>query len=170
MKFTSTLITFGLIAFAAAQTTTSSAAASQITQSEQQKCVTSCDGNLTCTAECLGNPAPTEDMVNATTQCAMKCEQGDGTETQTKKYADCQQKCISDNFFVNPSGASGAASRASASATGVIGASGTGTRSSPTASGSAADASGSSAPNAAGHLAVSGAAGVIALIVAAVAL
>jgi len=166
MKFTSTILAFGLIVFAAAQSTTTSAPAASVTPSEQEKCVVSCKGDLKCTAECMGNPAPSEEMVNATTQCAMKCVQGNGTEEETKKYAECQQKCIQENFFVNPSGASGVVSRASATSTG-----GTATRtSSPSSSGTADDADASSAPNAAGHLAVSGAAGVLALLVAAVAL
>lgn len=49
-------------------------------------------------------PSPNEDQVNDTTKCMAKCEQGNGTEEQTKKYADCQQKCISDHFYVSSEG------------------------------------------------------------------
>ncbi|KAA8896121.1 hypothetical protein FN846DRAFT_966224 [Sphaerosporella brunnea] len=190
MKFTTALVVFGLVAAAAAQSSgTASAAEPTVTLSPEQKCLQSCSaGDVSCQSNCMGNPNPDASMVNATTACAAKCDQGDGSKAATEKYAACQQDCIKKYFF--SSGANGATATdaatgttAAATATGTgtskaatatgTGASGTHTAASGTHAGSssASSASASSAPaNDAGTLAVSGAAGILAMVAAAFAL
>jgi len=116
MKFSAAFLAFGLVAAVAAQTSTESAASPQPT-SAQQKCVTACKSDVDCAAKCLGNPAPTKDMVNATTECMAACPQGNGTAPETAKYAACQTKCINDQFLSN-SGSSNSSSDSSSSDSG----------------------------------------------------
>ncbi|KAF8246866.1 hypothetical protein K440DRAFT_317821 [Wilcoxina mikolae CBS 423.85] len=124
MKFSTVLFAFGLVAAVSAQTKASSSAApvesSSYTQA-QQKCMSGCGSNLSCIAECFGNPAPTEDMVHRTTKCMGDCKQGDGTAEQTAAYAACQQKCIADQFYSNGSGAKSAAATGTGTAAAATG-------------------------------------------------
>ncbi|KAF8534473.1 hypothetical protein BDD12DRAFT_809333 [Trichophaea hybrida] len=158
MKFSTVLFAFGLVAAVSAQTKSSSSAAPAESSSytpAQQKCLAGCNNNLSCIAECFGNPAPTEDMVHRTTKCMGDCKQGNGTAEETAAYAACQQKCIADQFFSSGSGAKSAA----ATGTGTVGSAATGTGSNAKATGTegststssgssaAASASGSSAAN-----------------------
>jgi len=104
MKFSAVLISLVAAAgFVAAQSNTNSAPVPTNTSSYDPvtvACLGKCDeSDVNCRAACFGNPHPNENDVNATTQCAMKCVQGDGTEEQTAKYAACQQKCITDLFL-----------------------------------------------------------------------
>lgn len=174
MKFSTVLFAFGLVAVASAQTKSSSALQPVETSSytpAQQKCMSGCNNDLNCIAECFGNPAPTEDMVHRTTKCMGDCKQGDGTAEQTAKYAACQQKCIADQFYSSGSGAKSAAGTGTgtasiAKATGTN--TGTGTDSegtTPTASGSSADAS-ASGSSAASTYSAPGLAGLLAMLAA----
>jgi len=121
MKFSAV---FGVLALAGAvmaQSTTTGASAPANTDvvTTYGKLVDDClkvckDGDVACQALCLSNPNPSEDMANSTTECAAKCEQGDGTEAQTAKYAACQQACIKKHFLptegpgsAKPSGSAG---------------------------------------------------------------
>jgi hypothetical protein len=105
MRFSTVLVSFVAAAgFVAAQSSSSTTSTVPVPTTSYDKKTAAClDGcpedNVNCRAACFGNPHPDENAVNATTQCAMKCVQGDGTEEQTKKYADCQQKCITQNFL-----------------------------------------------------------------------
>lgn len=120
MKFTTILFSAALIAGAVAQSTTGTTAATTATTSTSvsiapvetnssygevvDQCMTDCKkGDTGCLATCLGNPNPTEEQVNETTKCAAACEQGNGTEEQTKAYADCQWDCTVKYFLPNSS-------------------------------------------------------------------
>jgi len=123
MRFSTVLVSLVAAAgFVAAQSSSSTASVAPAPTTSYDKKTAAClDGcpedDVNCRAACFGNPHPDEAAVNATTQCAMKCVQGDGTEEQTKKYADCQQKCITQNFLTvsgsNPK-ATGSSSTSSA--------------------------------------------------------
>lgn len=104
MKFSAVLLST-LAAVAVAQSTQKEPESSFTP--EQLECLEQAGSDLARKAECLGAPGPTEEMANATTQCAMECEQGDGSPEATEMYAACQQKCIVDGFFVSTLGADG---------------------------------------------------------------
>jgi len=106
MRFSTVIVSLVAAAgFVAAQSSSVTSSAPIPTNSSSYDkatvaCLEGCNINdVNCQASCLGNPHPDEAAVNATTQCAMKCVQGDGTVEQTKIYADCQQKCITDLFL-----------------------------------------------------------------------
>jgi len=109
MRFSTVLVSLVAAAgFVAAQSSTTSSTTPVATTS-YDKVTAACLGgckveDVNCQAACLGNPHPDEAAVNATTQCAMKCVQGNGTEEETKKYADCQQACIHTNFLTTTGG------------------------------------------------------------------
>ncbi|KAJ4355282.1 hypothetical protein N0V95_003037 [Ascochyta clinopodiicola] len=83
-----------------------------------------------CRASCLGIARPNSSQAVETTECAAKCDQGDGTAEATKKYSDCVQSCIASLF---PSSQTGSQIPGAAASSGA--AAGTGTKSAnPTAS------------------------------------
>ena len=83
----------GLAALAAAQSTT-------VELSPMEKCALDCgDKDICCRAACANVPCPSDAMANRTTECAMNCDQGDGSPEDTKKYAECQSQCINSYFF-----------------------------------------------------------------------
>ncbi|EEQ86424.1 hypothetical protein, variant 2 [Blastomyces dermatitidis ER-3] len=67
--------------------------------SQANQCATDCGSDICCTAKCFKVPCPSENMVNQTTQCAMDCPQGSGTPDDAINYADCQTKCINAFFL-----------------------------------------------------------------------
>ena len=70
-----------------------------VSLSPQATCLAKCPvTDLNCQALCVGSAHPNEEQVNKTTQCAEKCDQGDGSPEDTQKYSDCVQKCIANNF------------------------------------------------------------------------
>jgi hypothetical protein len=73
--------------------------------------------DLCCQAACVGVPCPNAAQANATTECAMSCDQGSGSAADTKAYGDCQSACISSLFFTSTAGAAatGSNSRAAGS-------------------------------------------------------
>jgi len=119
-----------------------------------QTCIAACPaGDVNCQAACVGAAHPNSSQVVDTTQCAMKCDQGDGTPAATAAYAKCQQACIASFFPTSQTIAANAASVAASSA-----ASGTasGAEASSKASGTAAQtATGSAASGTAGAQATS---------------
>ncbi|KAG8169818.1 hypothetical protein KVR01_000563 [Diaporthe batatas] len=170
MRFTSIIVAGALAMFACAQDTTgttsstATAATTDAAQASTLACLDACDaGDVNCRAVCLGVPHPDAGQVNATTECAAKCDQGDGSKSDTDAYGACVDDCIANNFYTSGgtpqatagSGSSGStASGSSASATSTSdssddsssstsgsGSSGTSSSSSEsaTASGSAAD-------------------------------
>lgn len=79
MKFSTILMALGFAtaAIAASTTETSTSAAPSVSLTPTQLCLNSCAlGDVTCQAECMGVPSPDAAAVNATTECAGKCEQG----------------------------------------------------------------------------------------------
>lgn len=58
-------------------------------------------------------PNPDEDQIEATHACVAKCDQGNGTQEQTDKYAECINACIKENYYdatqgtPKPTGAAG---------------------------------------------------------------
>lgn len=83
-------------------------------------------------------PCPSQYQANATTECAAKCPQGNGTQSETEQYASCQASCVS-SYFLSTGTAGPSATASSGSATATFGGSDT-----TTAGGSAASASGES--------------------------
>lgn len=63
--------------------------------------------DLCCKAACVGVPCPNPAQVDATTECAMSCNQGNGSAVDTKNYGDCQSACIS-SLFLTSTGAAAA--------------------------------------------------------------
>ncbi|RFU77935.1 hypothetical protein TARUN_4334 [Trichoderma arundinaceum] len=157
MRFT--FVLSGLFAVLAAAADSGSATVSvDPAQKSQLACLDKCPkGDVDCQAHCitvwfipladavsplspgLGVPSPNQSQANATTQCAAKCPQGDGSVADTKAFAACIDKCIHEHYYVT--------SKGTPEATGAPGgnnaASGSGsdTTAAPTGS-SASDASG----------------------------
>lgn len=113
------IATLALAAIASAQNSTSSApTATSASLSPQQTCLAKCAStDICCQAACVNVPCPNEAQVNATTSCAMKCVQGNGSEEETAAYAKCQQACISSNFLTT----TGTGAAATATGTGASG-------------------------------------------------
>ncbi|GKT42106.1 uncharacterized protein ColSpa_02287 [Colletotrichum spaethianum] len=181
MRFTSIIVTGALAILASAQSSTlatSTSTAVSAASSEQAaiaKCLEGCPAtDVGCQSKCISVPNPNESQVNKTTACVAACPQGDGSPSDTQKYADCSQKCISEYYFSSggtPAATAGSGSGSSGSATAATatGASATGsaTRASGSAnaaSGTDAAASGTSTPNAAPVLIGSASFGVFGLI------
>ncbi|PNS20927.1 hypothetical protein CAC42_2858 [Sphaceloma murrayae] len=176
MKFT--VILAGLVGVALAQSgssTENTASSTSTSLSPTQTCLAACSaGDVNCQAACLGNPFPNEAQVNATTECSMRCVQGNGTQEETEAYGRCLESCRASYFissgtnFVGASqtaGASGSGSApasGSATATGAAstGASGSATRSGATSTGSSGTASGSASGTASASAAASSGAAV----------
>jgi hypothetical protein len=101
--------------------------------------------DICCLAACVKVPCPNQAQVNATTECAGKCPQGNGTEGETAQYAACQSSCISSYFLTavpSSTAASGSAATNSAATTGSAG--------TATASGGSGSSGGSSTASASG--------------------
>jgi len=115
--------------------------------------------DICCQANCVKVPCPNSSQVNATTECAARCPQGNGTAGDTAQYASCQSSCIS-SFFLTANSAStsssgSAATNNAASTTGSVettSATGSGSASSGASSTASATGSSSSSKGAADHL------------------
>ncbi|KAF8469605.1 hypothetical protein BDZ91DRAFT_720551 [Kalaharituber pfeilii] len=132
MKFFTVLVSAGLVAFAAAQSSTSSQLPTPSSSYDEKTtaCLDACSPrDVACYANCLHAPAPDESQVNETTKCAAACEQGDGSAEQTEAYGKCQRACVEQHFLPQTSGGS-SGPRPTGDATGT----GTG-RPSPTGTG-----------------------------------
>jgi hypothetical protein len=75
--------------------------------------MTGAKSDICCQASCAKVPCPNQSQVNATTECAAKCPQGNGTAGDTAQYASCQSSCIS-SYFLTASGASTSSSGSAA--------------------------------------------------------
>lgn len=65
----------------------------------QQSCAIACDpSDLACRAACVGVARPNASQAVETTECAARCDQGNGSPADTQKYSDCVQSCISSLF------------------------------------------------------------------------
>jgi len=103
MKYSAILLAFALGVAAIPQdqpsTITSAPASPSTTQSATEICLAKCDpSDVTCQARCVGVARPNESQIVETTECAAKCDQGDGSPEATEKYADCQQACFAKYF------------------------------------------------------------------------
>ncbi|KAJ9625873.1 hypothetical protein H2203_004637 [Taxawa tesnikishii (nom. ined.)] len=152
MKFSTTFFLAGLLGLSMAapqaSATTDAAVSGTSTStslSPTQTCLNACNaGDVNCQAACLGNPNPNAAQINATTNCAAQCPQGNGSASDTQQYADCQQNCIS-SYFLTSTSLAGAAATLGASTASTTGSAAVTTGSaSGTASNTGAAASASS--------------------------
>ncbi|KAG9776769.1 hypothetical protein ABEF93_002334 [Exophiala dermatitidis] len=129
MRFFAALASFGLVALVAAQdaTNTSSSstgvasASSSPTLTAQAKCLQKCNAaDICCQAACVNVPCPNDAQANRTTECAAKCPQGNGTQSETEQYASCQASCVS-SYFLSTGTAAPTATGSSSSATATFG-------------------------------------------------
>ncbi|KAJ9307303.1 hypothetical protein DTO217A2_3182 [Paecilomyces variotii] len=119
MKF-NLFVLSGLLAFAAAADSTSSSASATASLSPEASCAAKCAASdVCCKAQCYKVPCPNDAMANDTTACAAACPQGSGTPADTQKYAQCQQSCFSSLFF--PATASGDSSNGQATVASTTG-------------------------------------------------
>lgn len=93
MQFTIPFI--AVIGLAAAQSsTTNDASGTTSSLSPTQTCLAACaSGDVNCQAQCVGVPFPNGAQINATTDCSMNCDQGDGSPSATEQYGQCLQRC-----------------------------------------------------------------------------
>ncbi|KAF2662978.1 hypothetical protein K491DRAFT_672800 [Lophiostoma macrostomum CBS 122681] len=165
MKYAAIIVSLAIGAFAlpqdASTITSAPASAASAGLTPQQSCAVACDpADVNCKASCLGIAHPNSSQAVETTECAEKCDQGDGSPEATEKYSECVQGCIASYFPSSQTVQVGAAaSSAAASLTGSAAsaassgashaASGTGSQATGTGtpSGSAAAASGTGAAN-----------------------
>jgi hypothetical protein len=97
MKFSTALISAALVAFAAAQTTTST---SEIPKTTQEICLEDCgDSDVTCRAGCLGVPRPNEEQIAETDKCSRACDQGEGSPEDIEAYGQCLLACVDSHFL-----------------------------------------------------------------------
>ncbi|KAI0966934.1 hypothetical protein F4678DRAFT_262691 [Xylaria arbuscula] len=133
MRFTSFVVA-GLFAVAAsAQTSTTTADSTSVSDdpaqssaaSQVEQCLASCDDSDTkCRANCIAVPSPDTQNVNATTACVAACPQGNGTAAENQAYSDCVQQCIGEYYYTTTGTPNLATSKAgnsdAASVTGVV--------------------------------------------------
>ncbi|KAH0544205.1 hypothetical protein FGG08_001650 [Glutinoglossum americanum] len=148
MKVSGTVILSGLLAVAVQAvpqaTETSAAPVPTHTPTPQEICLGKCSpSDVDCQAACITVPAPNQSMANETHDCAAKCNQGNGSPSDTEAYSNCVQGCISSYFYSTGGSAatakpnaSGSASAGSAAATGTGTGAATGTGKGSVATGS----------------------------------
>ncbi|KAB8074145.1 hypothetical protein BDV29DRAFT_174053 [Aspergillus leporis] len=95
---------------AAATTTTTTAATTTASLSPEQSCALKCDKtDGCCIAACFKVPCPNASQANDTNNCVAACPQGTGTPSDTQRYIDCSNRCLSSHFFpITATGGSGA--------------------------------------------------------------
>ncbi|KAJ6119204.1 hypothetical protein N7523_003484 [Penicillium sp. IBT 18751x] len=105
MKF-SIIALSTLLAFAAAETTTTAETVTA-TLTPEQSCAKNCNStDRCCVADCYKVPCPNEAQANDTNSCVAACPQGNGTAADTKKYTDCQNACFNSHFLATGAAAS----------------------------------------------------------------
>ncbi|PLB45171.1 hypothetical protein P170DRAFT_274320 [Aspergillus steynii IBT 23096] len=90
-----------LLGLAVAQSSTSTGEASATTSlSPEASCAKKCsDNDLCCVASCYKVPCPSDSQANDTVSCVAACPQGTGSPSDTDRYAKCQSSCYSSHFF-----------------------------------------------------------------------
>lgn len=87
-------------------------------------CIHDCPaGDVTCQAACQGIARPNSSQAVETNECAAKCDQGDGSASDTKAYAACQQDCFAKYFpssQTNFGGAAGAVASVTSAVSGAV--------------------------------------------------
>ncbi|KAL2209872.1 hypothetical protein CC79DRAFT_1365288 [Sarocladium strictum] len=101
MRFTAALIASALSAVAVAQTTSASPSYSiDPAQASVVACLDKCaDTDIDCLARCNPVPNPSEDQVIALDKCVGDCDQGDGSDADSKKYEECRASCIAEHYY-----------------------------------------------------------------------
>ncbi|KAH6638305.1 hypothetical protein C7974DRAFT_423200 [Boeremia exigua] len=147
MKYTAVLLAFAAGALAQSSVITDApATTSAPAVAPSISCVSACSaGDVTCQASCLGIARPNSSQAVETTECAEKCDQGDGSAEATQKYSDCVQGCIAKLFPSSQTGAAVPGGAASAAVSGSNGASGTAAATGASGTGSSGTQTGSSA-------------------------
>lgn len=103
MKFTTTAI-FAAVLAAASVTASPQPVVTKVPLTPSQKCLNQCPENddyVNCAAQCVGVPYPTSGDTEDTRKCVAKCPQGDGTEEDTAKYAECSNECFKSYFYTS---------------------------------------------------------------------
>lgn len=117
MKFSTALISAALVAFAAAQSTTST---SEIPKTSQALCLEDCDdSDVTCRAACLGVPRPNEEQIAETDKCSRACDQGKGSPEDIEAYGQCLLACVDSHFLPTSVGGGAAPTGSGAAPTGT---------------------------------------------------
>ncbi|KAA8643570.1 hypothetical protein EYZ11_003195 [Aspergillus tanneri] len=89
-----------LLGLAVAQSSTSGPPAASTSLTAQESCAKRCDDkDLCCKAQCYKVPCPSDSQANDTISCVAACPQGTGSPSDTEKYASCQSSCYSSHFF-----------------------------------------------------------------------
>ncbi|KAK1139936.1 hypothetical protein N8T08_011013 [Aspergillus melleus] len=90
-----------LLGLAVAQSTTSTGEASATTSlSPEASCAKKCnETDLCCVAQCYKVPCPSDSQADDTVSCVAACPQGTGSPSDTDRYAKCQSSCYSSHFF-----------------------------------------------------------------------
>lgn len=151
MKYTAAFLAFAVGALAQSSVTSAPTTISTPEVSPSLSCVEACDASdVTCKAGCLGIARPNPSQAIETTECAAKCDQGDGTKEATERYSDCVQSCIANLFPSSQTGSQvpGGAAASSAAVTGT--AANSANSANPTAS-TGASGSGSGSGSSAGQ-------------------
>jgi len=105
--------------------TSSVATTTSASLTPQATCLAACQpGDVNCQAACVGTAHPNSAQANQTNECAAKCPQGDGSTSDSDKYASCVSACISSHFPTSQtvgaaSGATGTVASNPAAATGT---------------------------------------------------
>jgi len=103
-----------------------SAPAPSRTPTPQETCLKACGPtDVNCQARCVGVPFPGESAMNSATECVAKCDQGDGSQAATDRYALCRNNCLSSFITLGTTAVAATGTGAGASPTGT-GASGSG--------------------------------------------
>lgn len=127
MKYSTVLLSLAVGVFALPQeasVTSAPPTTSTVELTPQQTCLNTCDpSDVTCRAACLGVARPNSSQAVDTNECAAKCDQGDGSPSDTQKFSDCVQACIYSLFpstqtVGGPAPASSAGSEATTTGTG----------------------------------------------------
>jgi cobalamin biosynthesis Mg chelatase CobN len=103
MKFTTTAI-FSAVLAAASVSASPQPATTKVPLTPSQKCLNQCPQNddyVNCAAQCVGVPYPSSADTEDTRKCVAKCPQGDGSPSDTQKYAECSNECFKSYFYTS---------------------------------------------------------------------
>ncbi|KAI9039686.1 uncharacterized protein KD926_009156 [Aspergillus affinis] len=90
-----------LLGLTVAQSSTSTGQASATASlTPEASCAKKCtETDLCCVASCYKVPCPSDSQANDTVDCVAACPQGTGSPSDTDRYAKCQNSCYSSHFF-----------------------------------------------------------------------
>ena len=122
MKYSIAILAFaaGVLAVPADTASITSAPVASASLTPAVSCIQNCDaGDVTCQAACQGIARPNSSQAAATNECAAKCDQGDGSTSDTQAYAKCQADCFASLFPSTQTNFQGAAGAVASSAAGA---------------------------------------------------